>query len=69
MTPLDPIRQWGTATYRPCSGQSKGRRQWGICRQDNNPPWWRAQDAAGRPRLFASHEAAMRACRKLEESK
>jgi hypothetical protein len=42
--------------YRACSGQSKSKRQWGVC--DEIVTWWRAETSDGKTKLFASFEAA-----------
>jgi hypothetical protein len=49
--------------YQACSGQSRGRRHWGVC--CTAPLWWRARTANGRTRLFASCEAAQRFANRL----
>jgi hypothetical protein len=56
------------ARFRACSGQSKGKRQWGVCAGWDDtflPLWWRLLDAKGRTRLFASREAAERVAARL----
>lgn len=60
-------------TYRPCSGQTfnpgRDKRHWGICLTDyDRAPWWRAKDKRGRQRKFASHKAALAACRQMGDS-
>lgn len=57
--------------YTPCSGQSRNPNglTWGICLTDyESMPWWRAEGAGGKRRLFKSYEAALKACKKLEEA-
>lgn len=43
--------------FRACSGQSKGRRHWGVW-VEGAPAYWRLRQKDGRVRLFASRETA-----------
>lgn len=54
--------------FMACSGQRSdgGKWDWGVCRTDNTPAWWRLKDKRGHQRKFPTYEKAETAALKLE---